>query len=444
MARASRAFVAIPERSTVNIHWLVRLRWAQIIGQAATVMVAHFLLGLSLMLAPLVAINAFALASNLFIEFRYVTGAAAKQRRVDDWQVALVMALDIALLTALLFFSGGPQNPFGFLYVVQIALAAVALRATWTWLLVGLSFTAYGVLVFGHHRLALAPHWHMVGMWVALGVASAFVVHFLLRIVDALAHRESELADARSLAARQERIASLATMAAGAAHELSTPLGTVALAAKELERALAKTPCADNEALVADARLIREQVGRCRVILDRMAQGAGTIGEGLVSVRVEALIADCCQGVRLAPAVNCTVPPEVATTSVRIPKVAVAQALRAIVTNAQDATLALTPHAPPAVQVTVTRQQNRLCVAVVDQGVGMPADVLARVGEPFYTTKSPGQGMGLGLFLARAVIEGVGGSLEYQSRQGVGTTAQIELPVDAKVIDSRGELPPKR
>ena len=116
---------------------------------------------------------------------------------------------------------------------------------------------------------------HMYGMWVALGVASAFVVYFLR--ITALTERDRELADAKNLAARQERLASLATMAAGAAHELSTPLGTVALVAKELEHQLATY---SDRRLADDARLIREQVGRCRVILDQVAGGAGTAGEG--------------------------------------------------------------------------------------------------------------------------------------------------------------------
>src|SRR5439155_7380403 len=169
----------------------------------------------------------------------------------------------------LLYLTGGPNNPFCFLYLVQIALAAVIVRARWTWMLVGLSFLGFGVLVIAHQPLAIPEDSRVIGAWVALGVASAFVVHFLLRITGSLAERERELSEAKNLAARQERLASLATMAAGAAHELSTPLGTVALAAKELERALTNKH-SDTE-LRADARLIREPVGPCRSLLDQRA-----------------------------------------------------------------------------------------------------------------------------------------------------------------------------
>src|ERR1043165_5800085 len=105
-------------------------------------------------------------------------------------------------------------------------------------MLVALSFVGFGILLDAHRPLEIPDDRRMIGAWLALGVASAFVVHFLRRILGALAERDAELTEARGLAARQERLASLATMAAGAAHELSTPLGTVALAAKELERAL--------------------------------------------------------------------------------------------------------------------------------------------------------------------------------------------------------------
>jgi two-component system, sensor histidine kinase RegB len=442
MPRASRRLLAIPERTAVNIQWLVRLRWAQILGQAATVFVAHFVLGVSLPVLLLAVIIGIALFSNIAIDLRYVRGRRSGSgerasdplgsRTVNDWQVALIMALDIALLTAMLYLTGGPHNPFAFLYVVQIALAGVALRAMWPWLLVAFSFLGFGLLVLDHRKLALSERWTTIGTWVAIGVASAFVVHFLLRITNALQARERELADARYLAARQERLASLATMAAGAAHELSTPLGTVALTAKELERALESKDRAPALAeLAADARLIREQVGRCRVILDQMAQGAGTVGEGLVTCTVRELIDEVLQGVRQRPQVNASIAAEVAQTIVRLPRVAVTQSLRSFITNAQDASVSIASSDPPPVQVAVERLHGRLVLEVRDQGVGMPADVLARVGEPFFTTKSPGQGMGLGMFLARAVIEGVGGTMSVHSEAHKGTIVRVEMPADA-------------
>jgi two-component system, sensor histidine kinase RegB len=422
---------AIPERNWVNIQWLARLRWAESAGQAATVLVGQFLLDGALPIAALFAVIGVGLVSNLAIEL-YFFGDGRRSsvavRPVHERQIALLMMLDIAVLTGLLYFTGGPHNPFAFLYVVRIALATVLVRALWSWTLVGLSFVGFGILLVAHQPLAIPDDRRAIGMWVALGVASAFVVHFLRRITGALAERDAELTAARGLAARQERLASLATMAAGAAHELSTPLGTVALAAKELEHALTK---ADATELAADARLIREQVGRCRVILEQMAQGAGTVGESVAASTVRELLDEALAGIRDAPVVHCEVPADVAQIPLRLPPRAVSQALRSLVTNAQDAS-------PPtaAVVVAVRCDAGLLELAIRDRGGGMPGEILARIGEPFFTTKPPGRGMGLGLFLARAVIEAVGGTLEIDSSAGTGTEVRVVLPTN--VSHARG------
>lgn len=417
----------IPERTWVNIQWLARLRWVQIAGQASTVLIAQFVLDGALPIAPLLLVIGVGLVSNLALELYFFGdrrrgGAAPPARVVHDWQIALLMMLDVGILTGLLYLAGGPDNPFGLLYVVQIALATVLLRARWAWMLSALAFVGFGLLLLAHVPLAIPSDNRAVGAWVALGVASAFVVQFLVRITGALGERDRELTHARGLAARQERLASLATMAAGAAHELSTPLGTVALAAKELERALTK---AASPELAADARLIREQVGRCRIILDQMAQGAGTIGESVATCTVDALLDETLVGIRDAPSVHRDVPGGLGREVLRLPPRAVSQALRSLVTNAQDAS-----PGTAAVVVSARRDGDQLALAIRDRGAGMPEEVLARIGEPFFTTKAPGRGMGLGLFLARAVIEGVGGTLAIDSTAGTGTEVRVLVPID--------------
>ena len=428
----------IPERNWVNIQWLARLRWAEIAGQALTVLFGQFLLGGTLPIAALLGVISVGLVSNLVIEAYFFGGrrglrleAREPIHLVEEWHIALVMMIDIASLTGLLYLTGGPQNPFAFLYLVQIALAAVLVRAVWTWMLVGLSFVGFGILVVAHQPLAIPEDIRLIGGWVALGVASAFVVHFLLRITGALAQREAELTEARGLAARQERLASLATMAAGAAHELSTPLGTVALAAKELERALA----ADHGDLAADARLIREQVGRCRAILEQMQQGAGTVGEGLTACTVTELLDETFVGIRDAPRVVRELADDVANFALRVPPHAVSQALRSLVTNAQDAS-----PATAGVLLSAHRDGELLTIIIRDRGKGIAPEVMERIGEPFFTTKAPGRGMGLGLYLARAVIEGVGGQLELLAGEGGGTEVRVVLPTDVAGPAPAGQI----
>lgn len=423
--RLSRRLRAIPDRNAVNVQWLVRLRWAEIVGQAATILAVYVVLGVDLPVVWLAMVVGVGLVSNLALEAWAVRGG----RPIVEVGLAGVMALDVALLTMLLHLTGGPLNPFGFLYLVQIALATVLLRAAWTWTLVGLSFLCFGILLFQHRTLAIPDETRMYGMWVALGVASAFIVHFLVRITSALAEREAELAEARNLAARQDRLASLATMAAGAAHELSTPLSTVALVAKELERHLVKA--GGDQQLIDDAKLIRGEVGRCRAILDQMAGGAGTVGESVEPRRIDELLSEALTGVRAQPPIQRDVDAAVAAARVRLPPRAIGQALRSLVTNAQDASPADANVIVRARLATAAGDgEPQLRIEIVDRGPGMAPEMLARVGEPFYTTKAPGRGMGLGLFLARAVIEGVGGTLGILSQVGRGTTVTVALPTE--------------
>src|SRR5690349_375969 len=174
----SPRYDAIPDRTAVNALWLIKLRWAQVAGQAATILVARLALGPgALHIVPLVTLVLVGLASNLYLELHLRRGGRISERRQ-----ALMMALDVALLTGLLYLTGGPLNPFGFLYLVQIALATVILHAAWTWTLVFLSFAGFGLLLVDHEPLPIADRTRMVGMWVALGVSAAFIVHFLLRV----------------------------------------------------------------------------------------------------------------------------------------------------------------------------------------------------------------------------------------------------------------------
>ena len=417
----------IPDRNGLNFSWLMKLRWSSIAGQIATILGVYWLLGIPVPLVPLGAVVGIELISNVACALWF-----KRRPRVHEWHLAAVMALDIGLLTGLLYFTGGPFNPFSFLYLVNIALAAVALHAQWTWMLVALALLCFGLLPLLDYRelplgqLAPGEHvaLHQQGMWVAFGVAAGFIVHFLWRMTGDLAARERELNQARSEAAQKERLASLATMAAGAAHELATPLGTIALAAKELEHQLDRGGQAAD-----DVRLIREQVARCRLILDQMGGGVGKSAEQSVeSVSLAELFGEVLSGVRDAPPVHLEVAPAAAATRLRLPPRAVAQALRSLVTNAQDAS---PPRQPVVVSAAI--EDSALAVEVRDRGPGMPPEVLERVGEPFFTTKPPGRGMGLGLFLTRAVVERLGGSLVIDSTPPDGTRARVVVPAEIEL-----------
>lgn len=401
--------------------WLTHLRWTTAAMQATVVAVVLLLPGLDLPLDHVAPFIAAAAVWNAVIAVWSTRGGAPRAL------VGVALAVDVVMLTGLLELSGGPFNPFTVIYIAQIALAAVTLGGWWATALSVCAGTGFGVLVYWHlneqtpfhHRLNDLPT-HLFTMWIAAVTTAELVAHFAAQASAAVAEREDALRAMRASAARTERLIALTTLAAGAAHELSTPLATIAVAARELERTT--TTIATGEELADDARLIRQEVERCQAILDQMSGRAGGIAsDHREAVDLDALMDDVRgrlsgdQAARLTVRVPAPAPPFLA------PRAGLSQVLASLVRNAFDA------GGPEAgVVLEVTTADDALRVAVHDQGAGMSAEVLSRAGEPFYTTKEPGRGLGLGLFLARIFAERLGGTLTLES--GPGTTAVLELP----------------
>ena len=405
------------EIGKINAHWLIRLRWAQVAAQAVAVGVAQASLSVTLDPWLLAAVFALSMASNLALSWW-----VSRADEVPPQVLGVVLALDVLLLTATLHLSGGPSNPFSFLYLVQIVLAVVMAGPRYAWLVTLLAAVGSALLFVPEpsdpHFEHMKPH--LYGMWVAFGLTAAFIVYFVSRIRHALSARELELAEARERAEKAGRLASLATLAAGAAHELSTPLSTIALVATELERTLSADKPESEEA--ADAGLIRQEVARCRDILAHLAVDAGTsVGEHLEALSVASLCDQALDPFRDRVDLRL---PDGEQPRLRVPPRTAVQCLRGLLKNGLQA-------GPPSgrVALTVTVREGTCVLAVRDDGAGMGPEALARAGEPFFTTKPPGQGMGLGLFLARAVFEQSGGHLRLASAPGQGTTATVELPL---------------
>jgi len=424
----------------INLSWLLRLRWGAALGQLGIIWFAAQWLAVDIALAPLLTLVGVGVASNVACAL-WLRRASS----VPDGLIAALMALDVLLLTGLFYFSGGASNPFTSIYLVNLALAAVVLPPLWTWALVVLSLVCFGGLFLvpldpaahgahtGHAMMGGSGddlRLHLEGMWVAFALGASFIVSFVHRVARALAERERELGEAREATVRAERLASLATLAAGAAHELSTPLAVIAVATRELERSLAKASIDDETR--SDVGLIREQVERCRDILLQMAADAGaSTGEDFAPVSLERLVETALRGLDARGRIVVDLPRDGGPDLV-VPVRAVGQALRALVKNALEAS-----GADGEVTVRATLDATRWCIAVGDRGEGMSPEVLARAAEPFFTTKAPGKGMGLGLFLTRDVVERVGGTLEIESQPGAGTTALVRLPAGAQPRPTR-------
>lgn len=406
--------------------WLVRLRWAAVLAQVIGVAVAVQALGLALPLAPIAALIVLLAASNLVLG-RWVSRGRPPKPRV----FGAVLALDVALLTALLWLTGGTSNPFTTVYLVYIALAAVTLGSRWTWTIAALSVASYAILfaitpsadLHEVHRPAADLSGHLAGMWVAFLSAAVLIGFFVTRVREALDQRERALTEARRVAAAQERLASLTTLAAGAAHELATPLATIAVASKELMR---EAEASNHPSLIEDAALIRSQVERCRQILDHMSGRAdASTADPPTAIDPSAVVREAIDALPAGASSRVRVSMEGSATAVRIPRLGVARLLTTLIKNALDASDAGT-----AVELTVTVSENQLAMAVRDSGRGMDDATLARAGEPFFTTKSPGAGFGLGLFLAKTFVEQWGGRFSLSSEPGRGTVAAVSFGTD--------------
>jgi two-component system sensor histidine kinase RegB len=403
----------------VSLPWFRAVRRVVWSCQLALVAWAWLGLGIRLQVAWLLALVAAGFCAEL-LAWRW------QRTRVSENRILGLMVLDTLLHTGVFALSGGPFNPFTALYLVNVVLAALVLTRARQWTLLAVTLAAFAALFLVDEVAPAAwqlpnhaelMRLHLGGMWVAFVVAAGFIVSFVQRLLSALSAREAQLTEARRLSAQHEKLAALTTLAAGAAHELATPLGTIAVASAEMARALekAQVPAGVKE----DVALVREQVQRCRVILQGMSARSGALaGEAVTSFAVTAWLDDALEGLRDTGRVRTSGD---LSTEVRGPRLALAQALRNLVKNALEAS-------QDDVMVEVTNGAGRLRVSVADRGEGLSAPVAARLGEPFFTTKPVGKGMGLGVFLTRTLAEQLGGSLTFESSPGRGTRASLELP----------------
>jgi len=408
---------------SLALPWVAKLRYGLLAGQSALILTARFLFGVTIPILWMALPLAVAAASNLLLK-RFA--GAFSDRRI----LGILLTLDTLCLTAVLSLTGGPANPFTLLYLVQITLSAVILSKAWTWALGGLSVACFGFLfpvhtivpVFESHHTSQGFSVHLAGMWIAFAAASLVITVFIGKVSEGLRKREQETLSLRDQAARDERLTSIVTLAAGAAHELGTPLGTIAVASKDLE--LYATEVLRDREVADEARLIRAEVDRCRQILQQMsARGAQPLGETPVPLGLSEALNSVKQG--FAPPERELVRTEIAgdPREVVLPPDATLQALTALVRNALDASGGGQP-----VLLSAESVAGKLRFTVQDSGCGMPRETLDRLAEPFFTTKPPGRGMGLGTFLVRAYAESLNGSLEFESEAGVGTKAILELP----------------
>lgn len=432
--------------------WLLRLRWFAVFGQLITVFAAGLWVGNALPWGPLLGLIAVTAITNAIFGVwlrrvnreksnfssdrtdhgRPVERAVPADRDAQADAIAtFLMIADLITLTSMLYFSGGIDNPFSLFYLVNLAVGGVILRPQWAWVLAGMAIAGCTLLMFlsvpieglvePKRNGQLSPH--TVGLFIAYTTCASVVTHFVTRTAAELTRSERMLRETQEANQRAQRLEGLTTLAAGAAHELASPLSTIDVIARELGRHL--QDCETPESVRQDVRLIDQQLEICRQILRRMRGAVGDSMAGSWDRTTVGDLIDCAlEGVRDPDRVDVEdAPDEVEGQSLWIPQEAVAQAIRNLIHNGLDAS-----GMGGRVSLETSHEDSQVVFRIRDSGCGMTDEELGRAGEPFYTTKEPGRGMGLGLFLTRNVVSRLGGSLEFASVQGQGTVATVKLP----------------
>jgi two-component system sensor histidine kinase RegB len=410
------------DTTRILLRWLVGLRWAVFLLLGATLPIGERFLDFHVRYAVAVPVMV------LVVTFNAATQRRLTAARLTPGDVALGVAVDLVAIGALLAASGGAANPLSAVFFVHVALAASLLPARTTFALSALAaclFASLFALPSGaccpSHPANGAFSKHLYAMWGAFVIASGLVAYFLTRVRHALDERGREIGRLRRRAEEVDRFAALGTLAAGTAHELATPLGTIAVLAGEIGGAPATEASAHAASIAA-------QVARCRDILTRMQAGVAAPRPAARAAAAPAVEAAVDAWRRAHPGAVVTLSTELdAGATVPLSTGEIEAALGAILDNALHATGA----AGAPIAVAATRERGAVVVRVEDGGAGVAPHLLHRLGEPFLTTKEPGEGMGLGLYLVRTLLAHVGGALEVAPADPRGTRVTLRFAYDA-------------
>ncbi|CAK0740633.1 two-component system, sensor histidine kinase RegB [Gammaproteobacteria bacterium] len=419
MSNSVRA--TIPSSTVINLRRLVVIRAIAFAGQGIAVWMAVTQLALALPLRPLLLILASMALLSLATWWRSHLPFVVRESELLGQLI-----IDVAALTGLFYFTGGATNPFVTLFLLPLAFAAAALPTSHAWTLATLTTACYTLLLF--HFVSLpASHaghahdfkLHVLGMWFGFVSAAGLIAGFAVRMSSTLRERDRLVAEMREQAIYQERMLALATLAAGAAHELGTPLSTMAVLLKDL---------APDQPLPAEKiDILRSQVARCKEILASLSATAGAArAEGGTRVALDSWLDDTLHKWQaMRPGINTRAR---FTGDYPVPWIVaeqtLTQAITNILNNAADAS-------PENVAVEGHWNDDELTLEVADRGPGLAPEVRDTVGEPFTTTKDPDKGLGLGLFLAYTTLSRFGGTVLLMNREHGGVRCRLTLPLAA-------------
>lgn len=414
------------DEHVVRVRTLLLLRWLALLGQLGAIVFVSLLLGFDMPTVACLALVAVSAWSNVFLRFRF-----ADDRRMPERWTAAILAFDIAQLSLQLSLTGGLTNPFAMLLLAPVMVSATTLSAGRTVTLGALVLLAATLLAVLHLPLPwypgerFAPPFLLVGgVWLALVCSLTFMGTYAFRVAEERRQLAEALSATEIVLAREQHLHALDGLAAAAAHELGTPLATILVVTREMEREVDA-----GAALADDVRLLRAQAERCREILRKLATLREDEESPLTQLRVRALLEEVVaphRGTEIAIDILAEGSSEDEPVMGRNP--AVHYGLGNLVENAVD-------FATSRVTVRAAWDAARLTIAIVDDGPGFPDDVLDRIGDPFVSRRQAegerGGGLGLGIFIAKTLLERTGAIVAFQRGGGGGAVVRVAWPREA-------------
>lgn len=416
------------ERRRLRMSTLVNTRWIAVLGQSVAVTVVAAWLGFEFSVLACFALIAVSAALNVVLTWVYPAN-----RRLDPFSVFAVLAFDIGQLAVLLFLTGGLENPFSVLLIVPVIISAATLPAFFTASLGLFVVVAATILVFSHLPLPWyaevpldVPFIFVAGMWAAVLSSVAFTAFYVYRVADEARNLADALSATELVLQSEQHLSALDGLAAAAAHELGTPLATISLVSKEMDRAIT-----DDDPLKEDVRLLRAQADRCREILARLST-LNTTPEDMISrMSLGAMIEEVADPHReFGVAITISNAGDGATEPVIRRNPAILYGLGNLVENAVD-------FARQTVHIKLSWSETAVRVDIVDDGPGFATDQLEKLGEPdlgasrsIMRSRKGGPGLGLGIFIAKTLLERSGATLRFANagRPDAGATVTINWP----------------
>jgi two-component system sensor histidine kinase RegB len=422
---------------SVRLDTLVRLRWLAVIGQTTAVLVVYWGLDFELPIWACLSVIALAAWLNVALRIRFPL-----LQRLEPDRAAWLLAFDTAELAVLLFFTGGLQNPFAFLFLGPVLISATALPPRMTLMLGGFAIACATLLIFVHGPLPWdddppleLPAVYIMGVWLSILLAIAFIGLHAWQITEDSRQLADALAATELVLAREQHLSQLDGLAAAAAHELGTPLATITLIAKELQ--LAIKPDSEH---AEDVRLLNEQAKRCRAILGKLTELSG--GDPFDRMKLSTLIEEVVAphrhfgvAINVALAVGDLAAGDSAAGDLAGSNLAgfhlaepvggrnpaILYGLGNLLENAVD-------FAHERVEVAASWSGHDVQVTITDDGPGFAPEIMDRIGQPYVTThrrkdqivdgegSALASGLGLGFFIAKTLLERSGATLELENR----------------------------